>query len=167
MNLTRHLTPSAPRNGDTPPHSVEEWTISNCQIGRSDSDCQRSSQHRIQAPTNRFGGMRKIDPTHLVALCRSRQPVSHKQRGPAGSELLQRGQDALLRARVQRGGGLVKEQDARIFQDGPRKRHSLLLPAAQHETPLAHHCLIPVRHGQDLHKAPDSSVVTKKVHLLY
>ena len=38
-----------------------------------------------------------------------------------------------------------------LLQDGAGKRHALLLAAAQHEAALAHHCIIPVWHRQDLY----------------
>ena len=55
---------------------------------------------------------------------------------PCG-DALELGLDRLLGARVERGGRLVEDQDARIFQQRARDRHALLLAAGELEAALA------------------------------
>ena len=46
-------------------------------------------------------------------------------------------------------GGFVQHQDARVFQDDARQRHTLLFASAQTVTPLAHDGVITVRQADD------------------
>ena len=55
--------------------------------------------------------------------------MSDNDGGPALGGLVERPHDAVLRDRVQTGGGLVKHEDGRVLEDGPGYRHSLLLTA--------------------------------------
>src|SRR5437762_3535681 len=50
-----------------------------------------------------------------------------------------------LRARVERRGGFVEDQDAGILQQGARDRHALLLAAGELQAALAHHGFVSPR----------------------
>ena len=60
----------------------------------------------------------------------------HQRRAPA-RKLLKRMLDVVLGDGVQRAGRLVENQHGRVFEEQPRDRHALLLPAGEHDPPLA------------------------------
>ena len=64
-------------------------------------------------------------------------------------EAVERRLHELLALVVERGGGLVKEQDARFADDRPRDGDPLLLPAAHEAAADAHLRVVPVRHRGD------------------
>ena len=51
---------------------------------------------------------------------------------------------------VQRRGGLVQDQDGRVFQENSRNGYPLLLAAGQEGAPLAHVGVEALGHGQDV-----------------
>jgi hypothetical protein len=55
----------------------------------------------------------------------------HDEHAPLGREAPQDGQERDLPVKVERGGGLVEEQDLGLLHDGLRGADELLLPAAE------------------------------------
>ena len=78
------------------------------------------------------------------------QPVGDDQGGAAAGQLVKGGLNPGLGDGVQGGGGLVQNQDGRIFQEDPGNGHPLLLPAGQHHPPLAHIGVEAVGHSYDV-----------------
>ena len=62
----------------------------------------------------------------------------HERRSPL-RDPLELGLDRFFRARVERRGGFVEDQDARILEQRARNRHALLLAAGELEAALADH----------------------------
>jgi len=77
-----------------------------------------------------LGDLPSAEHDDVVGAADGRQPVRHDHRRAAADERLQRRLHELLALSVERGSGLVEEEDARVVDDGARDRDALLLPAA-------------------------------------
>ena len=77
------------------------------------------------------------------------QPVRDRQRRAVLRDPLEFRLDRLLRLRVERGRGLVEDQDARILEHGARDRDPLLFAARELEAALAHRRFIALRRADD------------------
>ena len=67
----------------------------------------------------------------LMAVGQGTEPVRHDQHGPAKRDALDVGIDQRLAFRIERAGGLIQDQDARIMDQRPRDRQTLALAAGQ------------------------------------
>ena len=92
-----------------------------------------------------FGDTPFIEHDDLVGMGDRRQPVRDDQRRASLRYLRQRRLDFVLGAAVQRRGGLVQDQDRRIFQQGAGNCHPLLLAAGQFQAAFADLRVIAVR----------------------
>ena len=72
------------------------------------------------------------------------QPVGDGKRGAPHGERFQRSLHQPLALVVQRAGGLVQNQDRRVFQEHARDGHALFLPAGELHPALAHAGLVAV-----------------------
>ena len=66
-----------------------------------------------------------------------RQPVGDEQRGAAALHVMQRALNLVLGGAVDGAGGVVQDQDARVFQKGARQGDALPLAARQGDPALA------------------------------
>ena len=95
-----------------------------------------------------------LDITNHVCSPDGRQPVGYDNCRPLATRIsLQHPVQGLLHDElafvVQRGGGLVQEQDLGLLHQGPGDSDPLLLPAAQLGPPKADVCLIPLVKAAD------------------
>ncbi len=77
------------------------------------------------------------------------QPVRDHDRGTPAQQRAQRGLDVVLGHRVEVGGGLVEDEDARVAQDHPGDRDALLLPTGQPVPAFPDDCVVPVGQRRD------------------
>ena len=84
-----------------------------------------------------------------VGLAQRRQPVGDGDRGAALHQVVERLLDLLLGLGVDRRGGLVEDQDARVDQQRARDRDALALAAGQRLAALADQRVVAVRQAQD------------------
>lgn len=75
-------------------------------------------------------------PNHISTL-HCGQTMRNHQGGATDHGLVQSGLHHLLALRVERTGGLVQQQEWRVFQNGSRNRNALALTARQTHTPIA------------------------------
>ena len=78
------------------------------------------------------------------------EPVGDDQGGAAPAQLVEGMLDPGFRDAVQGGGGLVQNEDGRIFQKNPGNGYPLLLAPGQQGAPLAHIGVEPVGHGGNI-----------------
>src|SRR5262245_15866 len=72
-----------------------------------------------------------VEDQDRVGLQDRREAVGDHEAGPAGHDPLEGGLDQRLRLRVEVGGRLVEDQDARVLENDPRQRDPLLLAAGE------------------------------------
>ena len=72
------------------------------------------------------------------------EPVGDHERGAAAHRLAQRLLDRLLGRGVDRGGGVVEHEDARVDHQRPRDRDPLALAAGERQPALADHGVVAV-----------------------
>ncbi|CAA9321894.1 MAG: hypothetical protein AVDCRST_MAG40-1504, partial [uncultured Gemmatimonadaceae bacterium] len=77
------------------------------------------------------------------------QAVGHHERRPPLHEPLERGEDDGLRARVDRGGRLVEDEDRRVLEEGAGHRDALALAARQARPALAEEGVVALGQGGD------------------
>ena len=70
------------------------------------------------------------------------EPVGDGEGGAPAGQLFQGLLHQALALVVQGAGGLVQNQDGRIFQEHPGDGNALLLPAGELDAPLAHEGVI-------------------------
>jgi len=75
--------------------------------------------------------------------------VGDDQDGLAHDELLERVLDELLALRIERGGGLVEDEDGGVAQEGAGEGEPLLLAAGEQGAALADDGLVTLGHGPD------------------
>ena len=102
----------------------------------------RRSRGRSRSPPAAPRGCRGrrsavVEDDDLVGQRDGREAVGDDERGPPGHRLAQPRFDLRLGGRVDRGGGVVEDQDARIGEQGAGDRHPLALPAGEGEATLA------------------------------
>lgn len=78
-----------------------------------------------------------LDDGDRVAVLDGGEAMGHHDGGAPHHDPVQRVLHDLLRVRVQRAGGLVQQQNARVLQNGPRDGDPLLLPSRQLHSSLA------------------------------
>ena len=86
-----------------------------------------------------------LEHDDLVGERDRRQPVGDDQRRPAAHHLAQREPDPRLGRRVDRGGRVVEDEDARIDEERAGDREPLALAAGERDPALADHRLVAVR----------------------
>ena len=84
-----------------------------------------------------------------VGVADGRQAMRDDEGRAAGEQLLQRCLDELLAARVDAGGGLVQDEDARVGEQSARDAEELALTLAEVAAALAECRRIAVREAQD------------------
>jgi hypothetical protein len=85
----------------------------------------------------------------LVGVDDGRKAVGDGQHGPVAAEGAQFFLNGALGLGVERGGGLVEDQDRRVLEDGAGDGDALLLAAGELEAALADHRVIAARQGGD------------------
>ena len=78
-----------------------------------------------------------VDDHDAVGQAQRRAAVGDEDRRAALHDLAQRGVDLLLGRGVDRRGGVVEDEDARVGEEGPGQGDALALAARQREAPLA------------------------------
>ena len=78
-----------------------------------------------------------VDEHHPIGQRDGGRPVGDDERGALRHHLGQRVADLVLLGRVDRGGGVVEDQDAGVGQDGPGDGDALALPARERVAALA------------------------------
>ena len=77
-----------------------------------------------------------------IGAAHRRKPMrDHKHRASA-HQIVQRRLHQRFRLAVQRGGGLIQNQNRRILQQRPRNRQPLALAAGKPHAPLADHRIV-------------------------
>ena len=89
-----------------------------------------------------------VDDDDAVGQAQGRAPVGDQQRRAALHERAQRGVDLLLGLRVDRGGGVVEDQHARVGDQRPGEGDALALAARQGEPALADDGVVAVGQGE-------------------
>src|SRR5579859_4239434 len=77
------------------------------------------------------------------------EPVGDDEYGSTAHHPIERALDEHLGFGVDVGGGLVKDEDARIPKDGPGERHALALAAAEHRSALPDLPVVAARQALD------------------
>ena len=77
-----------------------------------------------------------VDQHHPVGEGDRRGPVGDDDRGAPAHHLAERGADLVLLGGVDRRGGVVEDQHARVGEDGPGDGDALALAARQREAAL-------------------------------
>ena len=72
-----------------------------------------------------------VEHQHLVGVLDGRQAVRDHQRGAVGHQVIERVLHQALGLGVERGGGLVEDQDRRVLEHRARDRQALALAARQ------------------------------------
>src|SRR6185312_3074292 len=90
-----------------------------------------------------------VEDDDLVGEGDGREAVGDYEGGAAGHRLAQAGFDRRLGGRVDRGGGVVEDQDPGVGQDRPGDRNPLPLAAGEGEAALADPGLVAVRQLAD------------------
>ena len=85
-----------------------------------------------------FRQLALVEHEDRVGVGNGREAVRDRDRGAVGRHGVERGEDVLLGAGVERAGRLVEQQDRRVLDEGPRDRDALLLAARELEPALAH-----------------------------
>jgi hypothetical protein len=75
--------------------------------------------------------------------------VGDDEGGAVFHQVLQRFADLGFGFGVDRGGRVIQDQDARVFEQGAGNRHALLLPAREGDARSPTRVLVTVREGQD------------------
>ena len=91
-----------------------------------------------------FDDLAVSDGEHLVGVADGAQPMGDDKRRAAVQQLLQRFLDESLGARIDRGRGLVQDQDAWPGQRRAGDRQKLPLAETEPAAALAQNCLIAV-----------------------
>ena len=73
-----------------------------------------------------------------------RRAVGDDQRGATVHDFGERGADLVLLRGIDRGRGVVEDEDARVGEDGAGDRKALALPARQREAVLAEERVVAV-----------------------
>ena len=74
---------------------------------------------------------------HHVGSANGGEPVSDDECGPADHQPVERVENDVLGARVDRRGRLVQDQDRRALEERPRDADALTLTAREHRAALA------------------------------
>src|SRR5471032_2345291 len=90
-----------------------------------------------------------VEHHQAVGALQRRQAVRDGDGGAAVHQVVERLLDFLFRLRVDRGGGLVEDQDARIDQQRAGDRDALALAAGQALSALTDHRVVGLRQAQD------------------
>ena len=90
-----------------------------------------------------------VEHDDLVGEFDRREAVRDHERGAPGHRLGERDLDALLGRRVDRGGGVVEHEHARVGDERPRDRQTLALPAGERDAALADLGFIALRQPRD------------------
>src|SRR5712664_2746482 len=85
----------------------------------------------------------------LVGVHHGREPVRDHEGGAAYGDALELRLDGFFGARIERRGGLVEDQDARVFQQRAGYGHALLFPAGELQSALPDHGCIFFRQAFD------------------
>ena len=72
------------------------------------------------------------------------------RRGAAPGKAVKRGLNLALGGGIQRAGGFIQNEDARVFQEDTGDGDALLLAAGEHDAALADDGVVTVRHGHDI-----------------
>ena len=78
----------------------------------------------------------------LIGICHGGQAMGNHQHGAPFGCAFQRALYLALGFGVEGAGGLVEQQQRRVFQQGARNAHALFFPARQFQPPLAHRRVI-------------------------
>ncbi len=84
-----------------------------------------------------------VDHHDAVGESQRRAAVGHEQGGATLHQLVERSVDLVLDAGVDRRGGVVEDQDARVGEQRPGQGQPLALPAGQGHAALAHGRVVP------------------------
>ena len=84
-----------------------------------------------------------VGPTNL------RKAVRDKECRPAAQDVSQRALNLVLRRAVNRTGGVIQDEDARIGQEGTGNGDPLALSAGERYAPFAYHGVVPVFEAHD------------------
>ena len=90
-----------------------------------------------------------VEHQDLVGVDHGRQAVGDDQGGALGRDLVEARLDLALGLGVERRGGLVEDQDARLLEDDAGDGDALLLAARQLEPALADHAVVAVGQRRD------------------
>ena len=77
------------------------------------------------------------------------QPVRDHERGPAGHEALDRGEEMCLRVQVEPRRRLVEDQDRSVATEGARQRQPLTFATRERRRTLADNRVVPLRQPLD------------------
>ena len=97
----------------------------------------------------RAGDPAVVEHDDLVGERDRREAVGDDQRRPAAHHLAQAGADAGLGRRVDRGGRVVEDEDARVDGEGARDRDPLPLSARERDAALADDRVVSLRQALD------------------
>ena len=85
-----------------------------------------------------------VEDDHLVGQRDGREAVGDDEGRPPGHHLAEPGLDRRLGGRVDRGGGVVEDQDPRVGEQGAGDRDALALAAGEGQAALADPGLVAV-----------------------
>ena len=97
-----------------------------------------------------FGDATFVEQEDDVGVAHRGDAVRDDDRRPLPQDSAQPRQNFFLRVRVHRRQRIVQNQDARVDDDGARKRRPLFLPARQRDPALADRRLVAVRKVGDV-----------------
>ena len=110
----------------------------NCMRCRCAYSAARCQQLRVRALLDHAA---LVQHQHLVGVFDGRQPVRDDQRRAVGHQVVERVLHQAFGFGVERGGGLVEDQDRRVLQHRARDREALALAAGQRAA-LARRCAV-------------------------
>src|SRR3954468_13142 len=79
----------------------------------------------------RFGDAAAMQHEDHVGVAHGSQPMRDRDRGPAFEEVRQALEDQIFRQRIERGGGLIEEENRRVANNRARDRDPLALASRQ------------------------------------
>jgi hypothetical protein len=82
---------------------------------------------------------------HPIEIAQRRETMRDRDHGAAAHQPAERFADRFLGFAVERGGGLVQQQDRRVLQERARDRDALALAARQLDAAVADHGAKPFR----------------------
>src|SRR5947208_2028758 len=105
-------------------------------LGFMESSVDAASQYQILV-TAFLSDPRLVHNDDSIHILDGRQPMGDHKCGSAHCELRKRRLDRAFRLRVERGSGLVQDQDGRVLEEHPSDREALFLSAGQFYATLA------------------------------
>ena len=109
------------------------------------------------------GDVPVVEHHHHVGQFQGAQALRDDEGGAARQQPAQGIVNQLLGVRIDAGGGVVEDQDARIHQNGPRNGDPLPLAAGQSYAALAHHGVVAL--VQAHHVVVDAGRLRRRVHV--